>query len=86
MFEIFVNELFLKAYDRSVVLSAAALTNEKSTAVNEKFTRARDRASRWKFMVGDLVLGTTRPDTTKLSLRYQYLHIYLTLDIAGHAR
>ena len=73
MFEIFVNELFFKTYDRSVVLSAPALTNEKATAANEKFTRARDRASRWKFMVGDLVLGTSRADTTKLSLRYSAL-------------
>jgi hypothetical protein len=73
MFEIFVNELFLKSYDRSVVLSAPALTNEKSTAANEKFTRAHDRAIRWKFMVGDLVLGTTRPDTIRLSLRYTIL-------------
>jgi hypothetical protein len=70
MFEIYVNELFLKAYDRSVVLSAPALTKERSAAANDKFTLAHDRASRWKFMVGDLVLGTTREDTVKLSLRY----------------
>jgi hypothetical protein len=63
-----VNELFYKAYDRSVVLSSPALTNEKTIAAEEKFTRARDRASRWKFMTGDLILGTVRPDT-KLSLR-----------------
>lgn len=69
MFEIYVNELFYKAYDRSVVLSSPALTSEKTIAAGEKFTRARDRASRWKFMVGDLVLGTVRSDTTKLSLR-----------------
>ena len=62
MFEIYVNELFYKAYDRSVVLSSPALTNEKTIAAEEKFTHARDRASRWKFMIGDLILGTVRPE------------------------
>jgi hypothetical protein len=81
-----VNELFYKAYDRSVVLSSPALTNEKTIAANEKFTRARDRASRWKFMVGDLVLGPVRSDTTKLSLRYIYISFQVTIDIAGPAQ
>jgi hypothetical protein len=72
IFEVFVNELFFKAYERSGVLSAPALTNDKATVANEKFTYARDRASRWKFMVGDLIQGSAArddPTTAKLSLR-----------------
>jgi hypothetical protein len=50
------------------------LTTEKAASANEKFTKARDRAGRWKFLLGDLVHGSSGSGTsiTKLSLRYRW--------------
>ena len=39
-------------------------------SANEKFNKARDQASRWKFIVGDLIQGSTANTITKLALRY----------------
>jgi len=71
MFELFVNKLFFKAYDKSTVLSGPSVTAEKIAAANEKLTIARDRASRWKFILGDLLQGSTLDDKelTPLKLR-----------------
>jgi hypothetical protein len=73
MFEVFVNELFFKAYERSTVLSAPSLTGNKAANINEKFSTAHDRAYRWKFIVGDLLHGSPETDNTitKLLLRYR---------------
>ena len=56
------------------MLSAPSLTTEKAASANEKFTKARDRAGRWKFLLGDLVQGSSGSGTaiTKLSLRYRW--------------
>ena len=73
MFELFVNKLFFKAYDRSTVAGVPNVADKVNSA-NEKFTVARDRASRWKFMVGDLLQGSTLEGValTHLRLRYRW--------------
>jgi hypothetical protein len=50
------------------------LTPEKAAAADEKFARARDRTSRWKFMLGDLMQCSNGNDAaiTKLALRYRW--------------
>jgi len=53
-----------------MVLRAPSLTGSKLALANEKFTKARDRASRWKFIVGDLIQGSSPSPTDKLALRY----------------
>lgn len=67
-----MNELFFRAYERSTVLSAASVTGSKAAIATEKFDKARDRVSRWKFIVGDLIQTSTDKSITKLSLRYDY--------------
>ena len=74
MFEIYVNELFFRAYERSNVLSAPSVTGNKAATINEKFARAHDRAIRWKFIAGDLLQGASLSDNnlTRLILRYRW--------------
>jgi hypothetical protein len=81
IFEIMVNKLFFKAYDRSTVASASTVLAEKVTNATERVTFARDRACRWKFMVGDLLQGSTIEgmDLTHLKLRYRWACVVIAV-------
>jgi len=67
-----------------MVLRATGLTGNKVALANEKFTKARDRASRWKFLVGDLIQGSSLSRTDKLTLRYPCSMVGVDVDTAGH--
>jgi len=54
MFELYVNDLFFRAFDRANVLSAPSLNEAKSSAAQEKFQNSQNRTSQWKFIVADL--------------------------------
>ena len=69
MFELYVNDLFFRAFDRANVLSAPSLNTAKSSAAEEKFQNSRDRTSQWKFIVADLFYSFPRNVTAPLQLR-----------------
>ena len=84
MFELIVNELFFRAYERSTVLRATGVPGNKAALAHEKFAKARDRASRWKFIVGDLLQGSSPGPNDLLALRYLCLLAGTDVGIAGH--
>src|SRR5579862_8427313 len=85
MFELFVNKLFLKAYERSTVSSAPSVTEDKIADANEKFIIAHDRASRWKFMVGDLLQGSTSDDIAVIQLKLRYRWACVVIAVCDSA-
>lgn len=74
IFELFVNDLFYKTYERSTISATSSLTSSKGVIANEKFEKARHRVSRWKIVAGDIVLTCAGDELTrmKLSLRYRW--------------
>ena len=69
---------------RSIILSAPSVTGRKAANANEKFNKARDQASRWKFI--------SRRSYSRINMQIQSQNyhygieslFFLTVDIAGH--
>jgi hypothetical protein len=71
MFEVYVHDLFLRAFDRANVVGGPSLSAAKGVVVQDNFERARDRVAQWRFIVSDLFTSTVVSPV--LQLRYPHL-------------
>lgn len=68
LWEVYVCDLFLRAFERAGVVGGPRVSAAKGVVVQDKFERARDRVGQWKFIVSDLFASTTVSPV--LQLRY----------------